>query len=165
MTKATQFSAQDIIVYGRPHTAKRVILAVWRIRKGPNQEGPEPKAVCRGEFARGSEAYRLASGIGEDRLPSLRHIIQVHDHRGNALIAQLRVPPVLQPICVRLCTKQAEVMRSPDSWLTDCMKSASRVSDQGHSSITLTPAKVPGHQPTSRSGQAAESWRMPLLAC
>ena len=50
-------------------------------------------------------AYGLGSGVREHSLPSLRHIIQVHDHSGNALIAQLRVPPVLQPVRVRLCNR------------------------------------------------------------
>lgn len=53
-------------------------------------------------------AHRLACGVGEKSLPSLCHIVQVHDDCGNSLIAQLRMPPVLQPICMRLCTKQKE---------------------------------------------------------
>ena len=47
-------------------------------------------------------AYRLGCGVGEDGLSSLLHIVEVHDDGGDALIAQLRMPPVLQPVRVRL---------------------------------------------------------------
>ena len=80
------------------------------------------QATCTSDLARGDGTYWPASGVGEDSLPSFHHIVQVHDHSGNPLIPQLRVPPVLQPICVRLCTKQNEITCLPDSWLMYCVK-------------------------------------------